>query len=78
MTESKSIITGTPLLQALAERNLIDLQTMRVIIDISFDRPVVLYVEKFGDQRLLESDQIMNALMESGPILKGDNANDSP
>jgi hypothetical protein len=58
------IITGDGLLE-------IDVtKARRVIIDIEIAKKVKIYIEGYGDERLIESEEIIDALMKSKPLLR--------
>jgi hypothetical protein len=47
-------ITGRKLLGVLIEAGIIPHYTTRAVIDVAVDSAVVVYVELFGDERLLQ------------------------
>ena len=51
-----SVIYGSKFAQALLDAGVIRAEdrVRRVVIDASADGPIVMYVERYGDERLLE------------------------
>ena len=48
------MITGCTLCKILLDAGIISPECRRVIIDVSIDEIVTLYIENYGDKRLLE------------------------
>lgn len=55
-------ILSTPLLQALHNAGLINQNTRRVVIDIQAGEAPIMYVEQFGDDRLLSVVQALDGI----------------
>lgn len=52
-----------PFLQALFDAGIADINTKRVVIDIQYDEPVKIYLEKFGDDKLLNVFQSLDGVV---------------
>jgi hypothetical protein len=49
----KRIVTGNALLKALHEAGIIPAETHRVVIDATANEAVIIYVEQFGTEELV-------------------------
>ena len=58
------VIIGRALIQALREASILgeDDKVSRVVIDIPTREPVIVYVERYGDERLLQVAQTLEGV----------------